>query len=153
MSVLEKVCIKDSFIDWTAWHTNTEAARVSVLKRILKDPTTDSRHNLFLVGERVENFEAEDRTVARIKDLESSPKLEKGASQYEEHQQTFMECMMELIMMNALVYDTEGRTAASASSSTSTASPPRTDGCRDWKYGDIGSGCQYVAATHANDIC
>ena len=69
------MCIKGSFIDWTAWHTNTEAARVSVLKRILNGPTTDSRH-IFLVGVRVEIFLAEGRTVARTKDLESSPKLE-----------------------------------------------------------------------------
>ena len=126
----KKICIKDTYIAWPAWHSHTEAARVTVLKRILNDPTTDDRHAIFLVGERVENFAEEDRTVVRIKDIENSPKVEKGTSEYEERRNTLMECMMELTKMKALVCDTEGRSAASASSSASRASPPRTEGCR-----------------------
>ena len=126
----KKICIRDNLIEWPAWHSHTDAARVSVLKRILNDPTTENRHKIFLVGERLENFQDEDRTVARIKEIENSPKSEKGTPEYDA---TFTElggCLMELIMMKALVYDTEGRAAASASSSASRASPSGPEGCR-----------------------
>jgi hypothetical protein len=44
------MCSKDTFIEWPAWRSHTDAARVTVLKRILNDPTADNRHRIFLVG-------------------------------------------------------------------------------------------------------
>lgn len=126
----KKRCGTNCLIEWPLWHNATDATRINVLKSILDNPSTDNKHKIFLVGERLENFQHEDQTVQRIKDLEKLPKYEKGTPEYEQTQSQLMECMMELVMMKALVYDTEGRASASASSSASRATPSGAEGCR-----------------------
>ena len=123
----KRLCVgcDEPVIRWTEWEI-ARKKRVQVLQHILNHPTHNDGHKLFMVEERMENFELEDESVRRLKELQAEPPPAPGSDEARVRRQNINEHVMKLFMMDHLVYVREQD--ASPSSSTAQSQQP---GCRD----------------------